>query len=339
MAAAGTQAGCGREFYREWANQDVSEAVFEKSRDPRWRIDFFSIEPPAALARRRPLRPRPAPRAARRLRHRSDGPGPPMARQPADHRRRRHRLPRHARDWKQNRQPDKKKPGTPAAPPNPSPTPKRNSLRRRTPVGSRRSAQPGGTGRPPTQSPPPTPAENPTPGENSGPDDPTLSPNSLPTPTRRPCRRRLRRRGETDQGRGRFLTDDQITPNPATTRRPAPPARLNPPTDTTPAPGVRPRSSRPAFRSQSGSDRPNPSPTSRTNPAPTSRIRRSAWTQRRRHQTSPNRSTPGPTRPPRDSAPCEARRRTRPASLCPRRDRFRRGRGRRPAARNASRTS
>ena len=39
MAAAGTQAGCGREFYREWANQDVSEAVFEKSRDPRWRID------------------------------------------------------------------------------------------------------------------------------------------------------------------------------------------------------------------------------------------------------------------------------------------------------------
>ena len=24
-----------REFYREWANQDVSEAVFEKSRDPR----------------------------------------------------------------------------------------------------------------------------------------------------------------------------------------------------------------------------------------------------------------------------------------------------------------
>jgi len=41
------QAGCGREFYREWANQDVSEAVFEKSRDPRFRLDLFSIDPPA----------------------------------------------------------------------------------------------------------------------------------------------------------------------------------------------------------------------------------------------------------------------------------------------------
>ncbi len=41
------QAGCGREFFREWANQDVSEAVFEKSRDPRWRLDLFSVEPPA----------------------------------------------------------------------------------------------------------------------------------------------------------------------------------------------------------------------------------------------------------------------------------------------------
>jgi hypothetical protein len=39
--------GCGREFYRNWADQDVSEAVFEKSRDPRWRLDLFSIEPPA----------------------------------------------------------------------------------------------------------------------------------------------------------------------------------------------------------------------------------------------------------------------------------------------------
>jgi hypothetical protein len=44
--AIGAQFGCTREFYREWANQDVSEAVFEKSRDPRWRIDVFSIEPP-----------------------------------------------------------------------------------------------------------------------------------------------------------------------------------------------------------------------------------------------------------------------------------------------------
>ena len=44
------QAGCGREFYREWANQDASEAVYEKSRDPRYRLDIFSWEPPA-LAR------------------------------------------------------------------------------------------------------------------------------------------------------------------------------------------------------------------------------------------------------------------------------------------------
>jgi hypothetical protein len=43
----GTQAGCTREFFREWANQDVSEAIFEKSRDPRWRIDLFTVDPPA----------------------------------------------------------------------------------------------------------------------------------------------------------------------------------------------------------------------------------------------------------------------------------------------------
>ncbi len=40
------EAGCGREFFREWANQDSSEAIFEKSRDPRWRFDVFSIDPP-----------------------------------------------------------------------------------------------------------------------------------------------------------------------------------------------------------------------------------------------------------------------------------------------------
>ena len=45
--ALGAQSGCTREFYREWANQDVSEAVFEKTRDPRWRMDIFSVEPPA----------------------------------------------------------------------------------------------------------------------------------------------------------------------------------------------------------------------------------------------------------------------------------------------------
>ena len=43
---AAPQFGCGREFFRQWADQDVSEAVFEKSRDPRWRIDAFTIEPP-----------------------------------------------------------------------------------------------------------------------------------------------------------------------------------------------------------------------------------------------------------------------------------------------------
>src|SRR5258708_13594877 len=47
---AGAPIGCTREFFREWANQDVSEAVFEKSRDPRYRLDMFSIQPPA-LAR------------------------------------------------------------------------------------------------------------------------------------------------------------------------------------------------------------------------------------------------------------------------------------------------
>ncbi|MHB1562401.1 MAG: hypothetical protein ACYC61_33590, partial [Isosphaeraceae bacterium] len=45
--AVGPQAGCTREFFREWANQDVSEVIFEKSRDPRWRLDTFSVESPA----------------------------------------------------------------------------------------------------------------------------------------------------------------------------------------------------------------------------------------------------------------------------------------------------
>ncbi len=46
--AVALHSGCGREFFREWANQDVSEAVFEKSRDPRWRIDLFSVDPPSS---------------------------------------------------------------------------------------------------------------------------------------------------------------------------------------------------------------------------------------------------------------------------------------------------
>lgn len=41
------QFGCGREFFRQWANLDVTEAVFEKSRDPRFRLEMFSIDPPA----------------------------------------------------------------------------------------------------------------------------------------------------------------------------------------------------------------------------------------------------------------------------------------------------
>lgn len=44
------QFGCGREFFRHWADQDASEAIFEKSRDPRWRLERFTMEPPA-LAR------------------------------------------------------------------------------------------------------------------------------------------------------------------------------------------------------------------------------------------------------------------------------------------------
>jgi hypothetical protein len=47
LALAPGLTGCTREFFREWADQDVTEAVFEKSRDPRWRMEMFSIEPPS----------------------------------------------------------------------------------------------------------------------------------------------------------------------------------------------------------------------------------------------------------------------------------------------------
>src|ERR1700675_4790671 len=57
LLALGSQTGCGREFYREWANQDVTEAVFEKSRDPRYRIDLFSIDPPARARNADPFDP------------------------------------------------------------------------------------------------------------------------------------------------------------------------------------------------------------------------------------------------------------------------------------------
>ena len=58
LLAVGSQSGCTREFYRDWANQDAAEAVFEKSRDPRRRLDAFSIEPPAMSRFCKSLRPR-----------------------------------------------------------------------------------------------------------------------------------------------------------------------------------------------------------------------------------------------------------------------------------------
>ena len=57
LLACASQPGCGREFYREWANQDVSEAIYEKSRDPRFRIDLFSVEPPAMARHADPYDP------------------------------------------------------------------------------------------------------------------------------------------------------------------------------------------------------------------------------------------------------------------------------------------
>ena len=95
--AVALHSGCGREFFREWANQDVSEAVFEKSRDPRWRIDLFSVDPPSSVAVRRPLRPRRPPRPPRRLRDAGTVTGAPVARQPPAGAGRGDRLPRHAR--------------------------------------------------------------------------------------------------------------------------------------------------------------------------------------------------------------------------------------------------
>jgi hypothetical protein len=47
VLALGSQSGCTREFFREWANSDVTEAIYEKSRDPRYRLDMFTIDPPA----------------------------------------------------------------------------------------------------------------------------------------------------------------------------------------------------------------------------------------------------------------------------------------------------
>ena len=75
--AGGGLPGCTREFYREWANQDVSEAVFEKSRDPRWRLDLFPLNSRCCrgtptrttrISRRHPPMTRP-PRPSRRCRN------------------------------------------------------------------------------------------------------------------------------------------------------------------------------------------------------------------------------------------------------------------------------
>ncbi len=84
LLALGSQAGCGREFYREWANQDVSEAVFEKSRDPRWRLDMFSNDPPAMARFADPYDPDRPPGPARRLRRPGALAGAAVARAPPD---------------------------------------------------------------------------------------------------------------------------------------------------------------------------------------------------------------------------------------------------------------
>ena len=54
-ASLAPQLGCGRTFFRHWADQDVSEAVFEKTRDPRWRMDRLTIDPPALARFAKPL--------------------------------------------------------------------------------------------------------------------------------------------------------------------------------------------------------------------------------------------------------------------------------------------
>ena len=92
--ALGLQSGCTREFYREWANQDVSEAVFEKSRDPRWRMDIFSVEPPALSPVCGSLRSGSAAGASRRSGRRSPFTGSAVARQPSIDTGRGNRLPR-----------------------------------------------------------------------------------------------------------------------------------------------------------------------------------------------------------------------------------------------------
>ncbi len=221
MAAAGTQAGCGREFYREWANQDVSEAVFEKSRDPRWRIDLFSIEPPALSRHADPYDPDRPPAPPDDYPTEAMGPVP----QWPDN-----RLIIAAEGtgyldmleyWKQNRQPDKKKSEYTGSATKPKP-----NTEMKLPTPPERGAvspfsTPGGTGAAPNAIPAPTPAENPKTGENSGPVDPTLSPNSLPTANARTMPPQASKaKAKPTKDAGVFLTDYQITPNPATNTTP-----------------------------------------------------------------------------------------------------------------------
>ena len=248
-----------------------------------------------------------------------------MARQPADHRRRRHRLSRHARiletesaAGQEKSRVTRQRDQTQAQHRNEAPNAarKRRGLAvrqaRRHRCGSQRNARrrlptrsPAAPVRPPTQPPPPTPSENPKTGENSGPDDPTLSPNSLPTTNARTMPPQASQaKAKPTKDAGVFLTDYQITPNPTTKRHPAPAAAEPADGYDGPAPARLT-----AFR-QTGVPlpirhliRPNPSRTSRTSPAPTSKTRRSAWTQcRASSKTSPNRSTPGRIKPPRNFA-------------------------------------
>ena len=82
--ALGLETGCTREFFREWANQDVTEAIFEKSRDPRFRLDIFSDRAAGLVAVRRPLRSGRSASASGRRCDRGALAGAAVARQPVD---------------------------------------------------------------------------------------------------------------------------------------------------------------------------------------------------------------------------------------------------------------
>lgn len=172
--ALATQAGCGREFFREWADQDASEAVFEKSRDPRWRIDLFSIEPPSMARFADPYDPDTPPAPPDDLAAEALSPVP----QWPDHRL---VVPIEGtgylgilEEWRRQQPPEE----TPAPTAGTAPVPRsRENL----------LEQPGGPIAP--ESPAPPPVDQPAPfgpGENSGPQASALSPTSLRRPTSAP---------------------------------------------------------------------------------------------------------------------------------------------------------